>query len=108
MLVKIADNVSINMTSIDSVLVRGVDVTETTSNGWFTTPTKKTEKHFHVEITYRDADRNQQVFKYQVIHGTDNEKYKDAIKVQNNVLSQVKELENVGATQLLEEALRNG
>jgi hypothetical protein len=103
MLVKIANNAGINMTGIDSVMVKEKVETEIIKKGGFFTPntTRKTTSYF-VEIWYRDTDGKKAVLNYHC--GMDTQ---FALKLQNEVLSQVKELENVGATQALEEAIKN-
>ena len=103
MLVKIHNNVAINMLSIMSVMVRETVKTTTVGGGWFSEGKKNTSYEYDVEIQYKNVDNERASFKY-MCHNND----KLASKIKDEVLSQVKELENVGATQALEEAIKNG
>lgn len=100
MLVKIGDGTSINMTGIQRVVVDTHQEKKTTP-GFF----GKTTIHesYAVKVSYTNHEgkpADYTLYGFNTAH--------EAQKVYKEVLSQVKELENVGATQALEEAIRNG
>jgi hypothetical protein len=85
MLIKIGDNAIINMASISKILLR------------------QDGSSYKVEIYYADMYGKSETFKFNCLDDFDL-----AMKVKNEVADQVKELENARATQILEDAIRNG
>ena len=103
MLVKIDDGAALNMLGIDSVIVTPVERSQRIGIGLFSKGTEEKWTEYNVVIAYRDADGEKDRFTLKC-----GKNLSSALKVKDNVLAQVKELENVGATQALEEVLRNG
>ena len=102
MLVKIGEEVVINMLSIHSVVLKNVEHKTSISNGFLKEPTISVVTHYVVEVIYKDADNRKVYHTYDCLSDLST-----ALKVKNEIVSQVKEIDNVGATQLLEEAIRN-
>jgi len=101
MLVRIGHAGAINMRGIDRVIIT-IEQEKTYPNStWFSKGSAVTKTTYVLIIDYTNADgeKTQQRFT------CPDEKTADTIK--DVVLSQAKELENVGATQALEEAIRN-
>lgn len=102
MLVHVADNCVINMTGILQVNVRQKENIEYAGKSLFNKGTKLTTHTYSVEIVYKNADGVNAQFEYRC--GNDD---KFAFEIKKRVLEQVKEIENVGATQALEKALKD-
>lgn len=101
MLVKIGMAV-VNMASIDSITVKDRAIKTRKSNGWFKKATVTEHYEYDIVVKYRDADGRQGIFTLDC--GSNAEAM---FKEKDRICAQAKELENTGATQALEEALRN-
>jgi len=102
MLVKAGTSVALNMTGIDSVILRQETETSFRNPSIFSKGIETKKTVYNVEINYRNADCKKDQFTIKC-----GENYGIADSIHKEVLSQVKEIENVGATQALEEAIKN-
>jgi hypothetical protein len=102
MLVRIGKACAVNMSAIHSVWVNSSIEVTYTGGTWFSKGTKVETTKWILSIRYRDMDGSN----HSLTQTTDD--YQWALDTKNEVLSQVKELENAGATQALEEAIING
>lgn len=101
MLVQIGHAGAVNMLGIDSVIVT-VEREETyPHSGFFGKGPVEVETKHIVVIDYTDADGKKAIRRF----ACPNQQTANDIK--DIILKQVKEIENVGATQALEEAIKN-
>jgi len=102
MLVKCGPSVTLNMTGIDSVLVRPVEKVEYKNPLIFSKGVRCATTTYDIEIKYRNSDGKKDNFTISQFTSIAH-----AMEIKDEILSQAKEIENVGATQALEEAIKN-